>query len=358
MAKKNYVVIVRDHSGSMSSIRRAAARDYNSNVGALQDAARRENIDTIVSTIKCGDDKARNNLVSREVVNSNVQVLREISEREYNTDGGSTPLFDSVGEAIDLLKSVPDFNDEDVSFLVMVITDGQENSSRRWTGESIGRECKRLQATDRWTFAFRVPRGEARNLERVGIPGGNIMEWDQTERGFEQATWTNTSAISNYYTSRSAGLKSVSTFYSDLSGVKPQDLKKNCVDIQNEVDVWKVGSDTELVREFCEKRSKRPFLKGAAFYELVKTEPKVQDYKQVAIRDRQTGAVYAGPSARQMLGLPSYGTVRLVPGDHSKYDVFVQSTSVNRKLTPHTRVLYWKNAGVPYVEGVSSPWGR
>ncbi len=112
------------------------------------------------------------------------------------------------------------------------------------------------------------------------------------------------------------------------------------------------------IREFCEQKTKKPFLKGAAFYELIKPEKEVQDYKQIVIRDRTTGSVYAGANARHLLGLPDYGTVKLVPGDHSKYDVFVQSTSTNRKLTPHTRVLYFPDVGVAYTEGPSAPWAR
>jgi hypothetical protein len=359
MAKKNYIAIVRDHSSSMTSFRRNAAKDYNDNISALKEAALNEKQDTIVSTILCGDGRAYSaNLVSREVVNSNVQVLREIAQNEYLTTGGSTPLFDSVGEAISVLKCVPDANDPDVSFLVMVITDGEENSSKKWNGHTISEELRRLQATDKWTFAFRVPRGYGRNLERLGIPGGNILEWDQTERGFEQATRTTRDAINTYYSGRSAGMTKSTTFYTNLAEVTTKDLKIACKDVQDEVTIWKVGPQTELVREFCEKKSKKPFLKGAAFYELVKTEPKVQDYKQIAIEDRQTGAVFVGPAARQMLGLPNYGTVKVAIGDNSKYNVYIQSTSVNRKLTPHTKVLYWPKVGVPYIEGQSAPWGR
>ncbi len=354
--KKNYVVIVRDHSGSMRGLKRPAARDYNTLIAALKAAALKESIDTIVSTVKCGDARAYGtNLVSREVVNSSVQALREIFERDYDTDGGSTPLFDSVGEALSILSNVPDYVDESVSFLVMVITDGAENSSRRWTGLNLGNEIKRLQATDRWTFTFRVPKGHASTLAySLGIPLGNVLEWEQTERGFEAATSTTRAAIEGYYTSRSLGAKSVQTFYTDLKDVSARDLKAALVDIRVKVDIFKNGADVKTIREFCEHRTKKPFLKGAAFYELVKPEREVQDYKMIVIRDRQSGAVYYGAAARGLLGLPSYGTVKLVPGDHSKYDVFVQSTSTNRKITPHTRVLYYPDVGVPFTEGPSA----
>jgi len=80
----------------------------------------------------------------------------------------------------------------------------------------------------------------------------------------------------------------------------------------------------------------------------MKPENEVQDHKQIAIRDKKTGVIYSGVNARQMLGLPYHGTVKVVPGNHGAYDIFIQSTSVNRKLVKGTQVLYWDNVGQQY----------
>ena len=90
----------------------------------------------------------------------------------------------------------------------------------------------------------------------------------------------------------------------------------------------------------------KEWIKGAAFYQLIKTEKKVQDYKLVALRVKTSGKVYCGADARSMLGIgQAVGTVRLVPGDHGKFDVFIQSTSVNRKIPAGTEVMYWPKVG-------------
>jgi hypothetical protein len=82
----------------------------------------------------------------------------------------------------------------------------------------------------------------------------------------------------------------------------------------------------------------RPYRTGSAFYELTKTES-IQASKQLAVMDKRTfGGVYTGPQARQVLGLPDY-EIRVTPSQHPDYDIFVQSTSVNRKLVPSTRLL-------------------
>jgi hypothetical protein len=337
---KNYIGISRDHSGSMGGIALAAGRDYNDNIASIKEGATAHSIDTIVSVVKCGAGRPAK--VVREVINSNVNMLKPIKDGDYIADGNSTPLFDSVGDLIEQLQSVPDANDPEVSFVVMTITDGQENSSTKWTGSSISKKIKELQATDRWTFVFRVPRGEKRGLMQYGIPEGNILEWEQTEQGVQAATVATRSAFAGYYTARSSGATSTDKFYADLSTVSLKEVKKQLVDISSQVAVFKVKS-TEggiQIRDFVEQRTKKPMAKGTAFYQLTKTE-NVQDYKQLAIRDKLKGTVFSGFAARDMLGLPQTGEVKLAPGSHGQYDIFIQSTSINRKLVENTNVLVW-----------------
>lgn len=342
---KNYFGISRDHSGSMHSIAKSAALDYNDNIAAIKEASLANNQDTIVSVVKCGSGRPAG--VVREIVNSNVHVLKPLLEGQYIADGNSTPLFDSVGDLIDLLQAVPDVDDINVSFVVMVITDGEENSSTKWTGRKLAEKIKELQATDRWTFVFRVPRGYGRKLSQFGIPEGNILEWDQTARGVQAASAATRSAVSNFYAGRSAGVKSTDKFYADLSKVSLSEVKAALIDISAEVSIWPVlaNESSYEIRPFAEKRLAIALRKGTAFYQLTKTE-KVQEYKQVCIRDKKKGMVYSGAAARDLLALPQYGEIKLVPGNHGNYDIFIQSTSVNRKLVEGSNLLYWPNAQV------------
>ncbi len=79
------------------------------------------------------------------------------------------------------------------------------------------------------------------------------------------------------------------------------------------------------------------FRLGSAYYPLTKTET-IQDHKAVAIVRRKDGKVYTGSEARDLLGLPAM-TVRVSPNHNPEFDVYVQSTSVNRKLVPGTKLL-------------------
>ena len=80
---------------------------------------------------------------------------------------------------------------------------------------------------------------------------------------------------------------------------------------------------------------------GNAYYLLMKPE-KVQHHKQIILREKGKEAVYAGLDARHILGLPSVD-VKVKPGDHANWDIFIQSTSVNRKLIQGTKLVYMKS---------------
>lgn len=352
---KTVIGLSRDHSGSMRSIARPAAKDYNNTIASIREAANSTNQNTIVSVVECGYDST--NKVRRIITNSVVNELKPINESSYVADGVGTPLFDSVGELIELFEASPDVNDPDVSFLIMVVTDGAENASQKWSAQSISEKIRSLQNTDRWTFVFRVPRGYSHTLTRLGIPAGNIQEWDQTERGMHVSSVQTQEAFTEYMSARSRGVRSTGKFYVDLSNVKSEDVAATLEDISKNVLIWPVGpGDNDVaIRDFVESRlAGEHMLKGAAFYELSKQEDEVQATKKILIRDKTTKAIYFGAAARQLLGVPSYGMIKLVPQTKSNFDVFIQSTSVNRKLKTGTDLVYWKDVGVKYQEGPSA----
>ncbi len=335
---KQYIGISRDHSGSMKHISKPAMNDYNDLIETIKSASKEHDIDTIVSVVKCGIGPGAGR-VEREVVNSTLLQLKPLDT--YPANGGSTPLFNSVFDLIEIMKNVPDYDDLETSFLINVVTDGEENVNRS-LGKPLGEEIKKLQATDRWTFVFRVPKGYARSLIELGIPEGNVLEWEQTKQGMERSSKLTGEAINKYYQGIKSGVKSTKSFYADLRDVSSADLKKELVKIDEKDFVIYDVNEEITISKFVEKKTKSPLVKGSAFYELMKAEKAVQDYKKICIRDNSTGNVYGGDAARQMLGLPSYGTVSLIPKKYEKYTIFVQSTSTTRKLKKGTKLLLWR----------------
>lgn len=330
---KQYIGISRDHSGSMYPIANAAKNDYNAQIDTIRKASTDFNIQTNVTTVTCGG------YARYETINQDISRINFLNS--YYATGG-TPLFDSVKMLIDELKRWDD-GSPNTSFLIQVITDGEENTSRI-TSTQLASEIRRLQETDRWTFTFRVPRGYKNALQRrLNVPEGNIIEWETTEQGMATATVATTQAYNDYYTARTKGLTSTRGFYSDLSNLKSSDVKKNLNNITQELNIYSVDKDDEQISKFFERKTKMPYPKGQVFYELTKYERAIQESKKIIIQDMKQGGFYTGPVARKMLGLPEYGSTPISPGDHAHYKIYVQSTSLNRKLKKGTSVVHWQN---------------
>ena len=102
--------------------------------------------------------------------------------------------------------------------------------------------------------------------------------------------------------------------------------------------------DGAQIRDFCESKI-GSYQTGAAYYELTKPED-IQFHKAVVVENIHSGKRYSGPAARNLLGLPPTGTIRVRPGDHGSFKIFVQSTSVNRKLVGGTTLLYYRGGGI------------
>jgi len=335
---KTFIGIVRDHSASMRGLTRKAMEDYNTIIGEIQDGSKKQKQDTKLSVVSCGVE-GHPQRCRVDFVNADIGVPLMV---DYDANGGCTPLYDAVGILINEFKKIKG----KASFLVMVITDGQENASRSWSGHSLGNEIKALQATDLWSFTFRVPQGGKQLIARnLGVHEGNILEWEQTEYGLQVATQHTKTAIASYYSARASGETATRSFFSpDLSDVSSRKVRAKLENISAEVQAWPIKNEARI-REFVEKKLGRTMLKGAAFYQLVKPEKAVQDYKKIVVRNKLSQEVYGGDNARELLGFPDTGSVKVVPGDHGNYDIFVQSTSVNRKLVPGTDLIYWEKAG-------------
>lgn len=331
--KKNYVGFVNDHSGSMNGLQKAAIADYNANITATKEAATREMLDTVVSVVAVGLPSG--DQTKRQVVISNPHVLKPITQ--WPTPGG-TPLYDGVMDMINLFESLPDHSSPDVSFLVLVTTDGDEQHSKFYNKAQLAAKIQQLQNTGRWTFVFRIPQGYRHFLNGLNIPFNNIQEWNTTEAGMAASTVATTDAMNRYYAGRSAGSTSSNSFYANAANVNTAALK----DITKEVSLYVVQPNQNKmeIRDFI-LTHRMNYLKGAAFYQLTKTESKVSHKKLILVRQRSDGKVFAGNEARQMLGLPTTQNCRLHPGDHKDFDIFIQSESVNRHLVAGTGVLYW-----------------
>lgn len=275
--------------------------------------------------------------IMRELSDVPAKHIRELAR--YSPDQGRTKLFEATANAIRFMEDLE--RQGDAAVLIYVVTDGQ-NNDLKYSASRLKDDIARVQRKGNYTLAFMLPPGAKRSFCReFGIPEGNVTEWEQSKRGAQQASDVQSAGLKKYFTARRAGQMSTDKFYADLSHVSSADVRGALEDISSKCQVRAVFK-RERIDTFCE-REFGGYLKGAGFYQLVKSEKAVQSYKGVLIMERGKSAIYAGDAARQMLGLPDHN-VKLVPGDHANFEIFVQSTSMNRNLDQGSKFIYYPDA--------------
>lgn len=260
-----------------------------------------------------------------------VSQFHEINRNTY-TAQGNTPLYDGVAEAIANLGDDPSF-----SYLVYVLTDGEENASRM-SDSAFAELIRQKQDTDIWTFVFNVPPGKKNAfVKKSGVRAGNVQEWEATSAGVLRATHTQSVGTNSYYQARATGQRAVRNFFMvNLAGVQPQQFD-SLPDVTDQFLVKTVEKPMKI-QEFVESKN-LPFRMGQGFYELTKPET-IQAHKEIYVMRKQGKEIKA--NGRLLLGLPAVGDHKVKLQNLSEYSIFVQSTSNNRNLVVGTRFLYRK----------------
>lgn len=322
----NHVALVLDGSSSMTSHKNKLVQVADEQIRYL--ALRSEELQ-------------QETRVSVYLFNDNVQclifdmdVMRLPSIQDLYRAQGMTALVDAVVKSqTDLATTSQIYGDH--AFLSFVLTDGMENASRNsWT--VMGRHTNGVQ--DNWTVAFLVPDQQSvAYMRRIGASQGNIAIWDTASAtGIADAVSTIRTATDNFMTGRASGVRgSASVFSTGPQNVNSKTVHSTLTPVKNValLPVLQKSRIDEFV--FSHYGTYRP---GMGYYQLTKTET-IQKQKQIIVVEKSTGVAYGGAEARHLIGLPDDDSVRVRPDRNPEYDIFVQSTSVNRNLMPNTRLL-------------------
>ena len=129
--KKIVNLIILDESGSMQSIKEYVIRGFNETIQTIRGAAEKEPaLEQWINFYSFNSGGIR-----EQIPLSPVQALQELNDETYKPDSG-TPLYDAVGYACNKLrKEIQEM--EDVTVLVTILTDGEENASREYDHAAI-----------------------------------------------------------------------------------------------------------------------------------------------------------------------------------------------------------------------------
>jgi hypothetical protein len=352
----NHVAIVLDASSSMEGLSKAVIQVADKLIADLANLSQQMDQETRVTVYSFADDVT--------CIIYDKDVLRLPSIREHYKAYGNTALLKATSIAIDDLAMIPTKHGDN-SFLLYIITDGEENASDygydrfgRWSPRVATREEPLYRETlpgkiaalsDIWTTAVLVPNAQGVFLaKKYGFPASNIAVWDATSsKGVEEVGRTITAATTSYMTSRASGVRGTKNLFTpavgNLSSTDITAAGLTPLDPSKYVLIPVVKDIT--IKDFVEECASQ-YQVGRAYYQLTGSKtPKgkkhivVQGNKAVAVMDTTTSKVYTGPEARKLVGLPDHD-VNVDPSDtKGQYKLFVQSSSVNRNLYAGTKLL-------------------
>lgn len=326
----NHIALVLDTSSSMAGRMRDVEKVFDLQIEHLRNRSKELNQETRVSVYEF------NNLVQCLVFD--MDVMRMPSLQGQMQASGMTALLDAGARAIKDMETLPQ-KYGDHAFLLYILTDGEENQSRNINAKGFSSLLEGLP--DNWTVAAMVPNTIGMHeAKKFGFPANNVQMWSTDAAGIQEVGKVTKVAVDSYMDMRSRGIRSTKSLYSvDLSSVDTKTVIKTLTELDpSTYNIFRVGSKQEVIKPFIERWTKKTYRIGSAYYELVKPED-IQASKSICIQHKQNGRVYSGSEARNLLGLPAT-SLRVKPGDHGDWHIFVQSTSWNRNLPPNTSVLF------------------
>ncbi len=138
------IFLIIDESGSMGPLRSETVSGFNKFLAEQQAIGKAEVAGKRVKPARLHVTKFDSQGIRKPIWDKPIEDVKPWTEADY-TPGASTPLLDAVGDTLTEAKGK--------QALVVIITDGLENASSRWTKPKVKELIEKKQA-DGWTVLF------------------------------------------------------------------------------------------------------------------------------------------------------------------------------------------------------------
>ena len=143
LKNKSIITFVLDESGSMNAVKDTTISGFNEYLETLKN----ENVESKFKLILFNSSKSENRYNFEDIKD-----IPEMGEGDYNP-GSLTPLYDSIGRGINDTDKYLKKNRLPGNVIFTIMTDGQENSSRKYTRSHIFNKITSRQNRG-WNFVY------------------------------------------------------------------------------------------------------------------------------------------------------------------------------------------------------------
>lgn len=180
------VVFILDRSGSMSGLESDTIGGFNSMI----EKQKKVEGDVLISTVLFDHESF--------VLHDRVPLadIKPLTDKDYEVRG-STALLDAIGDAVKHIRNVHKYareEDRPNKTLFVITTDGEENSSRRYSYKEI-KELVEAQQKKDWEFIFLGANIDAINVaQSIGVRADRAVNYHNDKIGTEKRY----SAVGNF----------------------------------------------------------------------------------------------------------------------------------------------------------------
>ncbi|MCW2258111.1 uncharacterized protein YegL [Providencia alcalifaciens] len=170
------LVFILDKSGSMSGFESDTIGGFNSVLSENRD----KKGDVFITTVLF------NNKISTLHNRAPIQKVSNLTLDDYQV-GGNTALLDAVGDTIIKMQKNRKITKNN-NMLFVIITDGEENSSREYSQAKIKSMIKSAETEDKWDFIFLGANIDAIiAADNIGISPSKATGYVQDKSGYDKA---------------------------------------------------------------------------------------------------------------------------------------------------------------------------
>lgn len=176
------LVFIIDKSGSMAGLESDTIGGFNATIKKhKKDKGSKAYVTTILFN------------TNFDMIHDRVEItkINQMKESDYEV-GGSTALLDAVGDTLEHIRNIHKYaREEDVpsKTLFIIITDGMENASHKYSNSQIKTMISAMREERKWEFIFLGANIEAEEVaESYGILRERSVNYNSDKRG-TKAAW-------------------------------------------------------------------------------------------------------------------------------------------------------------------------
>lgn len=165
-SKNTLISFILDETGSMQTVKSQTISGFNEYIETLQNDKSSKNAKFTLT--KFNSEKV-------EIVHDGIEITKvtPLTDATYQPNN-TTPLYDAIGKTIQSIKTKG-------AVLIVIQTDGQENSSKEFTQRGIF-DLIAEKKKEGWTFAFLGADMDAYAASSsLGISQGNTVNYNSTQ---------------------------------------------------------------------------------------------------------------------------------------------------------------------------------